>query len=275
MQRHTTSIILFLLFSFLSLQSCEEAPSAQTSVDVHEDATIGKTIDENILLHANNNYYIEYLQPDSFVAAYSYLNTIIQTIINTDHQISVAGAEANNICPIQLRIIDQAYTSTAFIIPGGFIYIYKDLLNALQSEAQLTAVLSHLILSSRNRISIPKLKERFTNNFIIDLADGGNLDVDINLVIHELKEVAYDSSLVSIADVETENTVCELGYDIQSYSDMFNHEASKNLQWFHLFPRNHNQYASYLFSTVNNYPQCLDQEIDGELEYHHFKQTLN
>lgn len=275
MNRHFTRFLFFSFCITIFLASCEDTPSARYQVEGHEDAVIGKTIDEQILDYVNLSNNIEYLQPDSFIAAYSYLRNIKNRIVNSNNLIAVAGTETNVDCPVQLRIFDRAYSSHAFIAPGGYIYLYKELLQGLQTEAQLTAVLSHLILSSRNRVSIPKLQERFSNSFVIDLADGGNLEVDINLVLQELKEVAYDSSLVNVVDVETENTICELGYDIKSYSDMFNHNQSKNLHWYQLFPRNQNSYASYLFNTVKNYPQCIDKEIDGSVEYQSFKSSLN
>ena len=124
-------------------------------------------------------------------------------------------------------------------------------------------------------MSILKLEERFSQSFLIDLALGGDLGVDISLIINELKNVPYDSLQVQDLDTETENTVCELGYDIQSYSNLFNDVISKDLMWYDLFPRNRTEYATHLYNVVKNYSQCILAEKDGESEYLNFKTSLN
>lgn len=272
---YSTRTLLLIFFISLFLFSCENIRTGNNSIAVEDDINIGKTIDEHILEYVNNSSYVDYLEPDSFTASYSYLCAIKNRIVNSDNHMAYADLSHTSNCSVNIRILDQAYTNSAFIGPGGYIYIFKNLLLDLQTEAQLTALMTHLVTCSANRISIPKLQNRFSPSFLIDLADGGDINMDVNLVLQELKDVAYDTSNVLLADIETENIVCELGYDIKSYSDLFNHADSKNLGWYTLFPRNRTEYASHLFNTVKNYPQCIDKELDGEAEYLNFKMSLN
>jgi hypothetical protein len=191
--------------------------------------------------------------------------------------VGISSLTNASICPITIRIIHQTENTSAFVVPGGFIYIYKDFLKKIKTEAQFVAVMSHLMACSKKRLTIPKLEARFSKGFLIDLALGSDLNVDLGSVFEELGEVHYDSLLVEELDIEAEHTTCELGYNIKSYSDLFNCINSQNLDWYSLFPRRMTplEYATHLFNEVKNDSLCIVAEEDGEAAYLDFIYSLN
>jgi hypothetical protein len=269
-----TQLCLFFILVILVISSCEKI-SPPNLITPEDDITIGETLDKHILGHIDVSNTISYLSPNTYLSSYSYANSIRNNITNSSNSTGITSMPDASVCTTELRIIDEPGNSNAFVVPGGYIYLYKDFLQKIKTEAQFIAVLSHLMACSQKRMSILKLEDRFSESFLIDLALGGDLDVDISLILTELEEVPYDSLQVQDLDIEAENTVCELGYDIKSYSDLFNDVVSKDLLWYDLFPRSRTEYASHLYNVVKNNPPCDSAELDKEPEYLNFKNSLD
>lgn len=256
----TRNFYLFIITFFvllLTIRCSEDIMNPKNEITVEDDAVIGRTIDKALLYHIDTSSNIALLDPQRYPAVYTYIDQISQSINNSNSFSTLApdpqgtSYQTNNLPTI--RVIDQASNTGAFVLPGGYIYLYKGLLNKISDEAQFVPILTHLMTCSKNRYDIKKLETRFSTNFLLDLAIGGTINndpgLDISTILNALENEPYSTSTVNLLDKEAEKTVCELGYNVQTYGNFFS--LNTNIKWFQQFPRtlSLNDYASHLFNT--------------------------
>jgi hypothetical protein len=265
--------------------SCdEEIVIAKNNITPEDDIEIGGTIDKAILNYIDTFPDITLIDQQSSPAVYSYIYQISQ-LINGSNYFSVLGTDLqgepynDNYAPT-IRVIDQAGNSGAFVLPGGYIYLYKDLLKSISFEAQFAPILAHLMACSKNRYDIEKLETRFSPNFLLALALGGtinnNSETNVATILDVLSNEPYPTKTVDLLDKEAEKTVCELGYDVQTYADWFIQQSNGNsVKWCQQFPRTLSleDYASHLFYAVRDSLSCGGEVDEGG--YPQFKSLLN
>ncbi len=71
--------------------------------------------------------------------------------------------------PYSYVVLEDSRTANAFAAPGGFIYITTGLLNMLENESQLAAVLAHETAHVSSRHVIKRLQERSTADVALNL----------------------------------------------------------------------------------------------------------
>jgi len=274
------TFVVVIVFS----QACSLSDNiSKNEVAPSDDPVIGATIDSKILEYIGNNSAISYFEPADYPAVYTYIDDLRQKIeqhnppANSTNYGLDSPTITTNSCATHIRVIDQSNVTNAFVVPGNYVYLYKDLLLKIKTEAQFVAVLTHLITCSRERFPIQKLEDRFSVNFLLDLSLGGGLNssssIDIKTIMDELENVPYPVSVVEHLDTKAESKLCELDYDILSYSNLFTDMSSQNLDWYTLFPRpSITDYATHLFNDVSS-PSCSGEE-DGSNAYTAFKQLF-
>lgn len=277
------SIITFFILLIVIACEPEQKPIANNEITAEDAATIGATIDKALLHYIDNSSGIELLDQQTYSGVYTYINQISQSI-NGSTSFLTLGLDPqgvpyqNHNMPI-IRVIDQTGNSGAFVLPGGYIYLYKDFLKNINFEAQFAPILAHLMTCSKMRYDIEKLEEKFDPNFALALASGGtisnNSGSDIVAILNVLENEPYSANIVDLLDKEAEQTVCELGYNVQTYADWFIQNKHGYIKWSQQFPRSSSleDYASYLFNTVRDSLSC-NGEID-EGSYPAFKSLLN
>jgi hypothetical protein len=275
------TITIFVLL--LTVRCIDDPVEPKNEITPEDDAIIGRTIDKALLHYIDTSSGISLLDQQHYPAVYTYIHQISQSI-NGSNSFLFLGLDPqgnsydNNYTPT-IRVIDQVGNSGAFVLPGGYIYLYKDFLQEINFEAQFAPILAHLMACSKNRYDIEKLEARFSTNFLLDLALGGTINngsgSDISTILDALENEPYSTNIVNILDKEAEKTVCELGYDIQTYSDWFIQHKNGNVKWCHQFPRTLSleDYASHLFYAVRDSLSC-EGEVD-EGGYPQFKSLLN
>lgn len=281
----TRNFYLFVLTICILLlnQSCDSTPPPlQNEITPNDDAAIGKTIDDAFLAHIDTSPSISYLSPVKYAAAYNYINQIKENISQSSCFTELSSQPKSSIHTPTIRILDQSDNTGAFVVPGGYIYLYKDFLNVLNQEAQFAPVLAHLMACSKKRYDIQKLEAQFSTNFLLDLALGATINnsssTDIHAIINTLENIPYSTEVVEVLDKEAEKTACELDYDVQTYSNLFiqnNSLQATKIKWCQQFPRNVSlsSYASYLFNDVKDSLSCNGQIKEGG--YSQFKTLLN
>jgi hypothetical protein len=236
MHKFRVALYWSLCFIIGFCSSCSERHDAKTEITPIDEQVIGLSIDMELKKAWRADSTAKILEPEDYPQAYQYMRQIEQAVVNSPYL---------NESLTSIQIIDDTNgEKTAFVAPGGYIYIYKDLLNTLSSESQFVGLLSCLMACSESKKPTDKLVSRFSINYMLDLAIGGKLD-NIELVHNELCEVPYDSLWVNTYDEKSIGTLCHSGYDIQDYSDLFS--LHPNLTWMELFPRKRT-YATTLFN---------------------------
>ena len=267
----TRYVFILCLLGFLN--ACIPDNKIKNNIHSDDDQRIGQSIDEELLAYfAANN---QLLDSTLYNEAYSFIQQIAQEVELSNH-IDTLKNEFDSHCSLQIRIIDQVSEDNAFMLPGGYIYFHKNFLKGLQSKAQLTGVMAHLASAECHRLAVHKLENRFSTSFLIDLALGGEMNINAEMILSELKDQAYDTTAVHMLDQTTEKIICELTYDIRSYADLFNQNQTTNLDWHNLFPRNDMSfYTSYLYNEVKPNALCNNSDLIGIQEYSDFKSNLN
>lgn len=275
-------IAFFILLLTVSCQ--KEFIEAENKITPEDDAKIGSTIDNALLAYIDTSSKITLLDQQSYPDVYNYLYQISQLINNSNSFSNLSAAPQssaynNNYTPT-IRVLEEVGNSGAFVLPGGYIYLYTDFLKKINFEAQFTPILAHLMACSKNRYDIEKLETRFSTNFLLDLALGGTINngsgTGIYTILSALEDEPYPTNVVDRLDKEAEKTVCELGYDVQTYSDWFIHQNNNNdIKWCQQFPRSQTlrDYASYLFYSVKDSLSCGGEVDEGG--YPQFKSLLN
>lgn len=289
------SLFMMVLFTrFLSFFSCGlflVVMGCSKEVDTHYDHTlsiederkIGQHIDNALIKHFENSTSKYVLSSDDHPDVYAYLQQCVQALHQSDHFDDLLEEHPlSNHTPI-IRVLQDPGNTGAFIAPGGHIYLYTDFLHTVQTEAQFMAVLSHLITCSAYKFDLKKLEVRFSRAFLFDVALGYNLSAssttnsprdrtDLHDVLIELEDVPYEPVEVTRADYEIEPILCELDYDLRSYSDL--HHLTAPLKWLTLFPRSltTNDYSTHLNHLHSNDPSCNGQTVAGD--YSDFKLLL-
>jgi len=94
----------------------------------------------------------------------------VQTYVNNVGQ-KIARVSDRNDIEYTFKVIDKKEIN-AFACPGGFIYIYTGLLETLDNEAQLAAVLAHEVSHLVARHSIKKLQNIYGYSILAQIALG-------------------------------------------------------------------------------------------------------
>lgn len=276
-------VVLFTRFLSYSSLFLLVLVSCSKDVDMHQDHTlsledeqkIGQYIDDALLQHFDDSPSKYALSTDAYPNIYSYLQQRVQDLYQSDYYNNfLVNHSLPNYRPI-IRVLQDSGNTGAFIAPGGHIYLYTDFLRTVQTEAQFMAVLSHLIICSAYKFDLQKLERRFSRGFLFDVALGSNLssssaprdNTDFHDVLEELEDHPYPIIDVSKADYDVESTLCELGYNLRSYSDLYQH--SSPIKWLTIFPRtlNSSDYSTHLNYLHNNDPNCNGQTTVGNYSY--------
>jgi predicted Zn-dependent protease len=269
-------LIISMLFM---LVSCKKTTDSKNEITPEDDQIIGETLNSAIIRHINDHSNMLCLERADHSGAYAYLDKIQNLIDGSSNFVGLASLPNASISSTTIHLISEANNTGAFIVPGGHIYLYTEFLKKIKTEAQFVGVLSHLLACSKGRHPTHKMEDRFSTSFMIDLALGSGFNstgnVNIATILSELEDVSYDSLLVKDFDIEAEHTICELRYDIQSYSDLFGGLNCQNLKWYLQFPRlSNSDYTSHLFNTVKNTTACSLGEEVAQPAYAAFKCLL-
>lgn len=124
----------------------------------------------------------------------------------------------------EFTVIDDDSTINAFTIPGGHIYVYTGLIKAVDSEAELVAVLGHEIAHVTERHIAKQLATQLGLQTLASLALGNNPGMIAQLVT-QLAGTGYMLKYSREAEREADRvgiaTVVNAGYDPNGYVTFF------------------------------------------------------
>ncbi len=147
----------FIVFLILFIISCvTTGPSGKTDfifISTPEEVEIGKQVAADVEAE-------EKLLRNSTVQ--NYVNGVGQKIARVCDRRDV---------DYEFKVIDKDEIN-AFACPGGFIYVYSGLLETLDNEAQLAAVLAHEISHVVARHSVKKLQNIYGYSILAQIALG-------------------------------------------------------------------------------------------------------
>jgi predicted Zn-dependent protease len=121
----------------------------------------------------------------------------------------------------RFHVIESPETN-AFALPGGQIYVLRGLLDSLQSEAELAAVLGHEI----SHVDLRHCIEQFQYQLALKKVGMGQAG-SIAGFAHDLVAIGYKQDQELEADVAGERLTIEAGYDPDAAAAVFKRMQAK------------------------------------------------
>ncbi|MFU8802265.1 MAG: M48 family metallopeptidase [Bradymonadaceae bacterium] len=128
------------------------------------------------------------------------------------------------------RVIDDLTTVNAFAIPGGWIYVYSGLMQAMDSEAELAAVLAHEIAHVTRRHLAQRLVAMYGLDVLTQVAlgqDPGMLATIVATIVGQGALLRYSRDQERDADDFGLHYAVNAGYDPRGFLEFFGKLAGR------------------------------------------------
>ena len=270
--RSICSLSCLSLVLLLAWSCSKKEPIPDNNLTLEQEQRIGYDINASLMEHLDQDPNKTPLERADYPNLYRYVNELVMAIQQAPHYQEVLYAQHTPVAAPRVLLLDAPSNTGAFIAPGGYIYVYNDLLKSIETEAQFVAILSHLMVCSAHRLDIEKLENKFSRKFLFDIALGGGVNsgtnpsiaatgTSLHAVLMELEEDPYDDDDIERVDEEVEHILCELDYDVRSYSSLHQRATTAPLKWLNQFPRDcsSSDYAMHLFNDLSNAAHCTGQ----------------
>lgn len=219
-----------LLLSLLLFAACDpEPPITPNEILASDDSRIGEAIDTEIINHADTTLDLNILDRAAYWKVYNYADSILTYLLNSN--LFEHSSDFN----WTVRVFEKAGLETAFALPGGYIYISKDLLMFLENEAEFAGVLAHEMMVCDSRIITNKLQNEFSISYLLDIALGGQVEASTDVMNNVMYE-PFELEASQEADLLSRDVICSSNYDIRSYGDFVNRaENNAYIEWLDLY----------------------------------------
>jgi predicted Zn-dependent protease len=154
-----STLLLLVLFSF---NSCKKGNPILFSLQ--DEIQLGQQVRDEVL--SNPQEYGEVLDRSQYPQAYAYLDNLVNSILASP------DVRYKDEFAWEVRIIHKPGVLNAFATPGGYIFVYVDLIKYLDSADQLAGVLGHEIAHSDRRHSARNLERVYGVAILLDIVLG-------------------------------------------------------------------------------------------------------
>jgi predicted Zn-dependent protease len=154
-----SALWLLVLFGF---NSCKKGDPIFFSLQ--DEIQLGQQVRNEVL--SNPQEYGEVLRRSQYQAAYAYLDNLVNSILSSP------DVRYKKEFAWEVRIIHKPGVLNAFATPGGYIFVYVDLIKYLDSADQLAGVLGHEIAHSDRRHSARNLERVYGVAILLDIVLG-------------------------------------------------------------------------------------------------------
>ncbi len=232
MFQHYTSYI-FCLFIMLSLFSaCEpQSPTAEPNeILASDDPRIGEAIDTELQDHASTHSDFNILERSVYFKVYNYADSLLLELLNTQRFQHASDFNWT------IRIYEQIGEKNAFVLPGGYLYLSKELLLFLENEAEFVGLLAHELAVIDSRVVTERLRSEFSISYLLDIALGGQVEAPETLRNSVMYGV-YSKEQAVTADEQCKEIFCPTAYDIRAYAAFVGRaEQNSDISWIRSYP---------------------------------------
>lgn len=197
-------IVVFILL----LSSCKKQDDVLVHVikdeyNAEDQDKIGESL-KKLILQSPDRFPI--LNQSEYHEFYTYINTLIYMLANTN--------EVQNRLTFdwEVIIIQDDKVASAFITPGGKLFIYTGLLKFLNSENELFSIMAHEINYADNGNITNRLASEYGKDVIGDLLLGHDSPETRN-VAYNIRNLVFEESEVLVADRYALSLICPFQYD--------------------------------------------------------------
>jgi TonB family protein len=130
---------------------------------------------------------------------------------------------AANMVEIEIVIVENDSIKNAFALPGGYIIIYRGILNMLDNENELMALIAHEVGHIHLRHGLRRIIRQAYTRFIIASFFGNSQDISKILVDNSstLLNLAYDRDEEEAADVFALNALKRMDLNTEGLLTLF------------------------------------------------------
>lgn len=200
-------IVIISVFIIL-LSSCKKTDDTiihiiKDEYNFEDQNEIGKTL-KNLILHSPDRFPI--LNQNEHTEFYKYINTLVDMLANTDK------VENRLTFNWDATIIHDDNITTAFITPGGHLFIYTGLLKFINSENELFSILAHELYYADSGILMKRLESEFGKEVMGDLLLGYDFP-ETRDVANNIRDLVIEESDVLVADRYALTLICPFQYE--------------------------------------------------------------
>ncbi|MGB3798969.1 MAG: M48 family metallopeptidase [Lewinella sp.] len=206
--KYLLNTFLFTL-SLLTCSGCTEDGDINV-FSVEQDLELGQQTNQEI---RSNPSEFPVLDAADYPEAYSYLQRMVNEIVQ---QGDVRHAD---VFPHEVTIIDQD-VENAFATPGGFLYVYTGLVDALDNESELAGVMAHEIAHSAERHSTNQLTQQYGFSTLVSVLTGGDPGL-LSQIAGSLLTLRFSRSDEAEADDRSVDYLCNTRYAANGAAGFF------------------------------------------------------
>jgi predicted Zn-dependent protease len=225
--KYAKPLAIIAIFSIL-ITGCKKSDDKLVHVikdeyNIEDQREIGKSL-KNLILNNPDRYPI--LSHRDYADFYEYINTLLNMLANTDQVVNRLAFNWD------VTIIHDDNVATAFITPGGHLFIYTGLLKFISSENELFSILAHEINYADSQILMKRLVSDFGKDVIGDLLLGYDLPETRNIA-SRIRDLIFKESEVLVADRYALTIICPFQYDAFGLKTFIEaaHFSSLEIQW--------------------------------------------
>jgi len=173
----------WLLFFFVStpifFTSCDDASSPNLNLfSTADEVALGQQLDAEITANPSEYPIL------NNASANQYLKAMLDEILASR---DIVYREKFH---YQIKIINTN-TINAFAAPGGYLYVYKGLLQFLDNEATLAAVIAHEVAHAERRHATKRMTKQYGVTVLLSLVLGNNPSVFEEIATNLLTGLAF------------------------------------------------------------------------------------
>ncbi len=177
----------------------------------------------NISRQSNDLFMV--LDRNKYSEVYDYINTLVVMLAYTE------WVEHSRSFDWEVTILKDDDFQSAFMLPGGRLFIYTGMLKLLKDESELAALIAHELMYSDKGLVIEALKEEFGGAILADIL----LDNEIpqekgEALINWTREMSFPKMTVEEADIYAVRAVCPFQYDATSMINLLRRIEEQNNQ---------------------------------------------
>lgn len=221
-----TLLCILVIFSSCEKEEAVIASKNQEEFSSNDQSVIGKRLVGQVK-EDDHNFPIFKSGDTGFTTELNqYLNKLVQTVA-----ISVPVSNRNDF-EWGITVID-APELHLFTAPGGHFFVYTGLLKALDSEAQLIAMMAHELKYADDSKTILSLKDEFGGVAMGDILLGNKVSSIDNMALW-LRDLSYSEEEVLKADQFALNVLCPYLYDNEGLRDaimQLDEVSDRTVEW--------------------------------------------
>lgn len=233
------TLLFCLLFSACQKDEFSGLPKDEFSAD--DQKKIGLLLKDAFLQTQQGNILISHNK-----CSETYTQNILNTLV--ERNMITNGKNFH----WEVIILADANKQHAFTLPGGYVFITKGLIDAMENESEFVAVVAHQMAYADQNYVMEKLLSTYGNQTLTDLLLNKISDAKKIAIARALTKATYPQETVRDVDVFSSKMLCPYAYKATAFADFIERISPKpqTAEWLTSHP-NYPERAKFIRSYAN------------------------